>query len=135
MIESAVVSNRNVSRYLRPKLLRVLWAVAILTVIVGSLLSSESAPIQTLDRLPISDKVDHLAAYAALAFFPALHERRRFVLGAALGAIALGIALEFAQRMTGWRDFEIGDMIADAIGVCAGLVIGAAVRFYGKPNF
>jgi VanZ family protein len=31
-----------------------------------------------------------------------------------------GIVLEFLQRLTGYRTFEIADMIADVCGVCLG---------------
>jgi VanZ family protein len=97
-------------------------------VIVGSLLPSNSRAMRALDRLPLSDKADHTAAYAVLAFLPAIHERRSRVMAAVAGAILLGIALEFAQRATGWRDFEVADMAADAVGVAAGLAMGWAFR-------
>ena len=112
----------------RKRLLRGLWLAAILTVIAGSLLPGDSTPIRMLDRLDISDKLQHFAAYAVLAFLPAIHERRRFVIRAVLFAVALGIALEFGQLDSPGRDFEIGDMAADTIGVCAGLMIGAPLR-------
>ena len=110
------------------RVLRVLWIVAILVVVVASLLSSDSASMQLLATLPIGDKFEHLTAYVALAFLPAIHERRGFIIAAALGAIALGIALEYAQRYTGWRDYETGDMIADVIGVCIGAGLGLSMR-------
>ncbi len=34
--------------------------------------------------------------------------------------VALGIALEYAQRATGYRSFEVADMVADALGVAIG---------------
>ena len=121
--------NKNLVWFLPgKKLTRVAWLLAISAVIVGSLLPSDSATIQTLERFPLSDKVEHIGMYALLAFLPAIHERRRFVIGAALGAIALGIALEYAQLATGWREFEVADMIADAVGVCIGIACGALVR-------
>jgi VanZ family protein len=82
--------------------------------------------MRALDRLQINDKVLHFSAYMVLAFVPAIHERRPFV--AAIGAVALGIALEFAQLVSGWRDFEIGDMIADAMGAFIGVAIGVPMR-------
>ena len=109
------------------RLIRGLWLLAILAVVVGSVLPSDSGAIQTLERVPLSDKVEHAAMYALLVFLPAIHERRRVVVSIALGAIALGVGLEFIQLMTGWRDFEVGDMIADAIGVCIGLAAGAVI--------
>jgi len=81
-----------------------------------------------LDTLSLSDKVEHYAVYAVLMLLPAIHERRGFVIAAAIGALALGVLLEFAQLYTGWRDFEVGDMIADAIGICFGLAMGIAMR-------
>jgi VanZ family protein len=110
--------------------LRLLWLLAILTVIVASLLPSDSSAMRALDRLPVSDKAEHTAAYACLAFLPAIHERRRRVAQAAAGAVLLGVALEFAQRATGWRDFEVADMAADAVGVTAGLAMGWMFRVY-----
>ena len=41
----------------------------------------------------------------------------------AIGFIALGIALEFVQRWTGYRSFEVADMAADAAGVAVGWLI------------
>jgi len=110
------------------KLLRGVWLLAILVVIVGSLLPSYSAVMKAVDRLPVGDKVQHLAAYACLAFLPAIHEPRNRVFAAAVGAIALGVALEFAQLLSGWRDFEVADMLADALGVALGLALGWTVR-------
>ena len=40
----------------------------------------------------------------------------------------LGIALEYGQLYSGWRDFEVADMAADAVGVACGLIVGVAVR-------
>jgi VanZ family protein len=81
-----------------------------------------------LNRLKINDKVEHFGAYAFLAFLPVIHERYRFVIAAAIGAILLGVALEFAQLYSGWRDFEVGDLVADAVGVVIGLLAGMPIR-------
>ncbi|HEY1240567.1 MAG TPA: VanZ family protein [Bryobacteraceae bacterium] len=104
--------------------LRTVWFAAIGVVIVASLLPSNSLPMRALDWLDFSDKFEHALAYFVLALLPALHERRSFVAAAALGAAGLGIALEYGQLYSGWRDFEVGDMIADAIGVCGGVLAG-----------
>ena len=48
-----------------------------------------------------SDKVGHFLAYA-------------------LGLIAMGIAIEFIQRWTRYRSFEVYDMLAGALGVLLG---------------
>jgi VanZ family protein len=108
--------------------LRILWVAAVIAVIVGSLLPGSSAPMQTLNQLPVSDKVLHFAAYAVLAFLPSLHERWPAVTAALLGAIALGVLLEFAQRLSPGRTFEVADMAADACGVLCGLVLALPLR-------
>lgn len=67
------------------------------------------------------DKYEHALAYAVLMFwFAHLRDGFRARLGMALGFIALGIALEFVQRMTGYRSFQVSDMVADAVGVGIG---------------
>lgn len=108
--------------------LRILWLLAILVVVVGSLLPGNSLPMRALSYLPVSDKFDHAAAYAVLAWLPAIHERKKAIVAFALGAVALGIGLEYLQLWSGWRDFEIGDMVADAVGVVCGLVAAVPVR-------
>ena len=72
---------------------------------------------------PGSDKVGHLAAYGALMFwFAQLYARR---VPWAAGFVVLGVALEFAQGWTGYRSFDVNDMLANTAGV--GLGWGAAL--------
>ena len=119
----------DASQAVRAKqLLRSLWLASVLVVIIGSLLPSDSLPIRTLEHLPLSDKIEHVMLYAVLTFLPTIHERRKHVIAIALGAIALGIGLEYAQLFTGWREFEIGDMVADAVGVCLGIAAAIPMR-------
>ncbi len=71
--------------------------------------------------VPQGDKLGHMAAYALLTFwycwlYPAWKTRAAY----SAGWIAMGVALEFAQRATGYRSFELADMAADALGVLAG---------------
>lgn len=67
------------------------------------------------------DKLGHFLAYGVLMFwFGFLYRSARARIGYALFWIAIGVALEFAQRATGYRSFELADMAADAFGVLAG---------------
>lgn len=84
-------------------------------------LSVTPAPLQ----LPVEqgDKLSHVLAYCVLmSWFANLHEvsaqRTRF----AIGFIVLAVALEFVQGWTGYRSFEVTDMLAGAVGVAAGWV-------------
>ena len=68
-----------------------------------------------------SDKLGHLAAYAGLMWwFAQLYPTLRSRLIWAAAFVALGVGLEFAQRATGYRTFELADMAADAAGVLLG---------------
>lgn len=119
--------------------LRILWLLAILADVVASLLPADSLPIRTLGELRLSDKFEHLAMYAAVAMLPAIHERRRFIAAVSLGAVALGVVLEYVQLFSGWRDFEYGDMVASAagvgIGVAAGMVVRAILRGLAPKSY
>jgi len=110
------------------KLLRILWVVAVAIVVTASLLPSTSFPMRAMDRLHISDKLQHVAAYAVIALLPAIHEKRKVLIAAAIGAVALGILLEFGQLYSGWRDFDVMDMVADAAGVAVGVAAGVVLR-------
>lgn len=82
-------------------------------------------------NLEQGDKLGHFAAYGLVTLWfaqPYTALRQRIWL--ALGMVALGIALEYAQRATGYRSFEVADMAADALGVAIGWL--AAPRL---PNF
>ncbi|HYX66324.1 MAG TPA: VanZ family protein [Burkholderiales bacterium] len=75
-----------------------------------------------------ADKLGHAGAYAATMFwFAQLYVRGAVRLRYALGLIVLGIALEFIQGHVG-RDFEVADMVADAIGVALGWLAALAIR-------
>jgi VanZ family protein len=108
--------------------LRLAWLAAISVVIVGSLLPGNSFPLRLMTRLHLSDKVQHLTAYAVLAFIPALHEKRSRVVVAAISVVALGVVLEFAQSFSVERMFEVADMLADTLGVVSGLTIALLFR-------
>lgn len=112
--------------------LRLSWAVLLAGVISGSLLPDGSAALQVLSRLHLNDKLLHFGGYAALAFVPALHERRRVLRCIALGLVALGVGLEFGQLLSPGRSFELADMAADSVGVCSGVV--AALPFRARTR-
>lgn len=94
------------------------WALVFLIVY----LSLTPEPVQL--NVEQGDKFGHVFAYAALmAWFASVYEAPARRLQFALGFVALGVGLEFAQRWTGYRSFEVADMVADAVGVVAGWVV------------
>ncbi len=102
--------------------LRVTWlATAWLLVAAVVYLSLTPRPVE----LPLEqgDKLGHLLAYGTTMFwFAQAYEGRRRI-AVVLGLVALGVGIEFVQRWTGYRDFDVFDMVADALGVVIGLAL------------
>jgi len=68
-----------------------------------------------------ADKVKHLMAYGALmGWFGQLYAANRQQLVWALGFGVMGVVLEFLQGWSGYRTFDVVDMLADAVGVLLG---------------
>ena len=103
------------------------WSLVLLVVFLSL------API-SVDIVPVEqgDKLEHIIAYGTLmAWFACLYAARGVRVGYAVGFIALGVILEFLQRETGYRDFELLDMVADA----AGVLLGWALAPPRMPNY
>lgn len=106
------------------RLLLLIWVVSLAVVIVGSLIPG--AVLTKIDPLEtyLNDKGEHFLAYLALAFLPPLtFANRLFAWAVSVGMLAVGIGLEFAQRLTPDRQFDYADMRADGFGVAAGMVL------------
>jgi VanZ family protein len=117
-------------RAMRASLLRRLF-VAVGWALVGVILWLSLTPQPPQVDFQQSDKVGHFIAYGGLMFwFCQLYRGARTRLAYAAGFIAMGIAIEFLQRATGYRSFEVMDMVADAIGVALGWAAALAL-----PNF
>ena len=69
------------------------------------------------------DKLYHFLAFAALVLPSSLFDRRD-VFWIAVSALALGAIIEVIQPYVG-RGRELGDFIADALGVGAAVVAGS----------
>lgn len=76
--------------------------------------------------ITLGDKLGHFAAYGTLMFwFCQLYARRATRAAYAAGFAAMGIALELLQDATGYREFELFDMVANAVGVALGWGLAA----------
>jgi len=109
-----------------------LW-LAVGWVLVGVVVYLSLTPHPVEIDLAHGDKLGHMLAYAGLmTWFAQLYQRRAHAWWG-IGFIALGIALEYMQGWTGYRDFEYLDMLADGAGVTAGWLLGgtAIARLLG----
>ncbi len=97
------------------------WA-AVAVVVCLSLMPSP--PDSGIDG---GDKLGHFLAYAGLAWWFGQFYSHRTRAAYALGFVAMGIALEFAQGALGYRSLELADMAANTLGAAAGWA-GAVAR-------
>ena len=88
-------------------------------------LSLTPAPPQV--ELDGGDKLGHFLAYAALTYWFGQFYFYRTRAAYALGLVAMGIALEFAQGALGYRSMELADMAANTLGAAAGWAAAAAL--------
>ncbi|QLI83062.1 VanZ family protein [Chitinibacter fontanus] len=91
----------------------VVWALAIW---IGSLMPSPPPAV-----VENGDKVQHFFGYAVLACL-AFRVAQRYALVWFFAAL-MGVGVEIAQSFTPWRTFDIGDMLANALGAVIGLLI------------
>lgn len=89
-------------------------------------------PIRFLLRAtPHGDKVGHFVLYGAIVFAVSLVLRKRTTsLAAAFVMLIVGIADEYRQLFLGGRNFDLDDVLANAGGICLGLL--AALVIMGK---
>jgi VanZ family protein len=93
----------------------------VLAVVVLSLL-----PVRELPNVNVSDKIEHAAAYLMLSLWFGGLLRVRAFLGLGLALLALGGGIELAQAGMGLgRQGDWRDMLANAVGVVAGLFLAA----------
>jgi VanZ family protein len=90
------------------------WALVCVTVVM-SLLPVEQLP----QAAHFWDKAQHALGFAALAFL-GLQVGARRPLGTLLALAVLGLGIEWAQSLTGWRQGDWQDWLADVVGLVLG---------------
>ena len=75
-------------------------------------------------KVPGGDKFHHFAAYALVSFWwCTLASSIRSKLGWMLGLAVMGGLIEILQGQSGYRRFEIDDIIANSLGVICGGIL------------
>jgi len=97
----------------------VLGAVWVATVVYLSLTPHPPEPMHFLN----ADKLEHALAYGFLMlWFCQVYQQRAPRIFTAGLLIALGVAIEYLQRMTIYRVFDYADMLANVAGVLLSLI-------------
>lgn len=98
------------------------WWIALGVAMVGTVIAASLLNVR--QPLPVAggDKVGHMLAYTALAWWWGMVQpRRRLVWG--IGFIALGGALEWAQSFSPWRHMDWLDFGFNTVGVLLGMAL------------
>jgi len=103
-----------------PRFWLAMWWLAVLGTLVVCLIPPPPIPLPEN-----SDKVEHFLAYFLLASSAVqIYQRRAALILAAVGLIALGIGIEFAQgALTVNRMADPMDALANTVGVLTGMAI------------
>jgi VanZ family protein len=125
----ATPAGRNACRRTWRTLILFLWGVLMGCVVIGSLLPAASPVMVAIGRLHIWDKLQHFSAYLALSFLPVIGFRdRRRGLMAGLSMFLLGVLMEAGQHFSPGRAVELGDVLANGVGVSCGALLGLPMR-------
>lgn len=119
---SAAPTRAWLREFERPALWVMLWLAMIAVVIATCLLPARDLPPTPFSQF---DKIEHFSAYLAMsAYAGMLFARMRPQAIAAIGLIAMGVGLEFAQaRLTDSRSGDAADALANGLGALAGLFV------------
>ncbi len=95
--------------------------------LIAAVLYASFAPIAVATMVPHNDKLGHLIAYFALAWwFSQLYDRRVHRWWA-IAFIGMGVLVECVQGLIASRVFELADIAANTVGVVSGWALGYMV--------
>jgi hypothetical protein len=119
--------DRLLDRLFEPSIRRVLIGLWVIAWFVVTVLLLMPVPGGVPEG---TDKVVHFLIFAGMAFGAVSFSHRAGQLsGLALLTLAGGTALEFAQRLTTWRTFDLTDAAANALGATSGFALALVVLF------
>lgn len=100
-----------------------LW-LAIGYSLVAFVIYSSLTSITVEVDVPDADKYAHTLAYFVLmGWFVQLYHTKRNIFICGISFIVMGVGLEFIQGMTGYRYFDLYDMVANVLGVLIAWVL------------
>ena len=95
------------------------WLLVVLVVCL-SLMPHPPEPLSFKN----ADKLEHVFSYAMLAlWFCQLYRSVKLRAAVVIALVGSGVALEFVQGWTGYRMFDVLDMLANSVGVMLGWLL------------
>lgn len=112
-------------QFLNSRLFKVLFVIACLAIFAMSLMPGKQLP----KDLPW-DKALHFIGYAGLAFLARMGSKKHPSWQIVIGCILFSLLIEFLQQFIPNRGFEWLDLLANSLGVLAGVVVGFLLKPY-----
>ena len=116
---------------------RKLWLIIGYMLIIAVIyLSLTSSPVVIDTSLPYEDKLLHLLAYFAVTFwFMQIYHIRHHIIMWTVFFLCLGMVLEYLQGYDPNRYSEVADMVANTLGVMAGVGLAMTPLRYVLVKF
>ncbi|MDH4047343.1 MAG: VanZ family protein [Gammaproteobacteria bacterium] len=106
---------------------RLLSVVSLLLILAATIVPSDWLwPNDRTFHLHISDKWLHGITFAGLALWFSGQYAKSCYWRIALGLLAFGLLIEIVQRAVSYRSAELLDLVADVVGIAAGLILARA---------
>ncbi len=105
-----------------------LWKALFWTLLLATLWLSLVPVEQVPAAFSFRDKAQHALGFAGLALLGLMAYPKR-ILTVLFGLMLFGAAIELAQWLTGWRQGDWQDWLADGVGLILGTVI---TQFVGR---
>jgi VanZ family protein len=105
-------------------------------IILVIFLSLTSTPVDIDTDLPYQDKLSHFLAYFSLTlWFMQIYHIRHHVIWWAIFFLCLGLLMEYLQGFNANRYSEAADMLANSLGVMAGVGLSMTPLRYTLVKF
>lgn len=104
-----------------------LWQAVLFSSIAAILYLATTSSSYPIPASP-NDKINHLIAFLELTLVTRLAWPKLSVFWYAPALLGFGLALEAVQANLPYRDFSMGDLAADAAGICLGLLPWPGLR-------
>lgn len=107
------------------------WQIAGISVLVLVLAAALVPALWFMHDVPGSglvstDKLLHTLTFMFLTVWFCGQYRRRSYWRVAVAMLMFGVLIEACQMLLTWRSAEVGDLVADAVGIVLGLLLACA---------
>ncbi|WP_251360011.1 VanZ family protein [Kangiella sp. TOML190] len=115
--------------FFNSKLFKILFVIATVVIFILSLIPGKQLP----SGLPW-DKAVHFVGYAGLAFLARLGSKKHPSWQLVIGCIIFSLLIEFLQQFIPNRGFEWLDLLANSLGVVAGVSLALLIQRWWRPK-